>query len=409
MSFLREKQSRQFFFSLIVLSVFLLGFGGLLCIWQTQTVKEMLLSHDSTIAGYLLDQGVSPDVIASAVTSTQDDGQGKSLLIQLGYTEETAVRFLPAVSGFESAAFRFVLFGLLIFITILFAICFAFYAKREQLYHQAAKVILSFLKGDFTSHLPRSDEGTLFQLFAYVDNLASALQAKGEAEYKANKFLKNTISDISHQLKTPLAALNMYNEIISNEPDNPTTITEFSHKTALALGRMEQLIQSLLKITRLDAKNVMFEKAPHRISDIIAHAVEQLTILANREEKQIIIRGQQDEQITCDLQWTSEAVGNIVKNALDHTGMGGHICISWERSLAMVRISIADDGAGIAPEEIHHIFKRFYRSNNCKDIQGVGLGLSLAKSIIDGQGGVLSVQSALNIGTTFTLSFLTEM
>lgn len=409
MSFLREKQSRHFFFGLIALSILLLGSGGLFCMWQTQTVKEILLSHDGAVVSSLLDQGVSPDVIASAVASTQDDGQGKSLLIQLGYTEKTAARFLPTVSRFESVTFQYVLFGISIFISTLFVLCFAFYAKRERLYHQAAIVILSFLKGDFTAHLPRSDEGTLYQLFAYVDNLASALQAKGEAEYKAKEFLKNTISDISHQLKTPLAALNMYNEIISNEPNNPTTITEFSQKTVLALGRMERLIQSLLKITRLDAKNIMFEKAPHRISDIIAQAIEELTTRASSEAKQIIIRGQPDEQVTCDLLWTSEAVGNIVKNALDHTSTGDHICISWERSLALVRISIADDGAGIAPEEIHHIFKRFYRSKNSKDTQGVGLGLSLAKSIVEGQGGVLSVQSTLNFGTTFNMSFLTEM
>lgn len=148
---------------------------------------------------------------------------------------------------------------------------------------------------------------------------------------------------------------------------------------------------------------------PHQISEIVAKAIENLTIRAVSEGKQIIVKGQQDEEITCDLQWTSEAVGNIVKNALDHTSIGGRICISWERSLAMVRILIADDGVGIAPEEMHHIFKRFYRSSNSKDTQGVRLGLSLAKSIVEGQGGVISVQSTLNFGTTFTLSFLTEM
>lgn len=409
MNFLRERQSRHFFLSLITLSILLLGFGGVFCVWQTQYVKEMLLSHDNAVASSLLEQGVSPDVIASAVASTKDNEQGKSLIIQLGYTEKTAARYLPPVSRFESVTFRSVAFYIVIFIGMLFAIFFVFHKRREQLYIEAEKVILAFMKGDFTPHLPRSDEGALYHLFACIDNLASALQAKGEAEHNAKEFLKNTISDISHQLKTPLTALNMYNEIISNEPSNPTTITEFSHKTALALDRMEQLIQSLLKITRLDAKSIIFEKAPHRISDIIAQAVEELTTRARYEDKQINIRGQQDDQISCDLQWTSEAVGNIVKNALDHTGVGDHIYISWECSLAMTRISITDDGAGIAPEDIHHIFKRFYRSKNSKDAKGVGLGLSLVKAIIEGQGGLLSVQSTQNIGTTFTVSFLTDM
>lgn len=409
MSVLRDKQVQHFFLTLSAISILLLVLGGVFCMWQTQMLKEMLLTHDGAVVSSLLEQGVSPDVIASAVSSPQDHGQGKRLLIQLGYTETTANRFLPLVSGFESGTLFSVLGGLSTFIGILFALCFAFHAKRERLYHQAAGIILRFLNGDFTAHLPHSKEGTLYQLFGYIDNLASALQAKGEAESTVKEFLKTTISDISHQLKTPLAALNMYNEIMLNEPDHPSIITEFSLKTSLALGRMEQLIQSLLKITRLDANSIQFQKAPHRISDVIAQAIEDLTTRASREEKQIILSGQEDEQITCDLQWTREAVGNLVKNALDHSSIGGQIFISWQRSLAVVRISITDTGAGIAPEDIHHIFKRFYRSKNSKDTQGVGLGLSLAKAIVEGQGGVLSVQSTLGNGASFTLSFLTEL
>lgn len=409
MSFLKEKQSRYFIISIIALSILLLVFNGLFCFRQTQAAKEMMLSHDSVVISSLLKQGVSPNVIASAIANRQDDEQGGRLLMQLGYTEKTASRFLPAISGFEASAFQFIFFCTLVFIGLLLALCCAFLIKRERLYSRAAKGILAFSGGNFSEHLPRSDEGTLYQLFASVDNLASALQAKGETEYKAKEFLKNTISDISHQLKTPLAALNMYNEIISEEADNPATIAEFSQKTAAALDRMEQLIQSLLKITRIDSGSIPFEKKPHQISEIVASAVENLTTRAMSEEKQIIVTGQPDEQLTCDLQWTGEAIGNIVKNALDHTSSESHIRISWEHSPAMIRIKIADDGAGIAPEDIHHIFKRFYRSKNSKDTQGVGLGLSLAKSIIEGQGGTLSVQSELNCGTTFTLSFLTEL
>lgn len=409
MNFLKEKQSRRFFVEIIIFSALLLGFGVLLCFRQTEAVKEMMLSHDGVMVSSLLKQNVSPDVIASAVSNTQDNGQGNELLIQLGYTEKTAARFLPVVSGFEATSFQSVLLGTLAFITILLVLCCIFLTKRERLYCLALKRVSAFSEGNFTEHLPRSEEGTLYQLFASVDHLASALKAKGEAEYKAKEFLKNTISDISHQLKTPLAALSMYNEIILKETDNPKIISEFSQKTTAALERMQQLIQSLLKITRLDAGSIPFEKTPHQISEIVAKAIENLTIRAVREKKQIIVKGQPDEQLTCDLQWTSEAVENIVKNALDHTNSDGYICISWEKSPIMIRLKITDNGTGIAPEDIHHIFKRFYRSKNSKDTQGVGLGLSLAKSIVEEQGGTLSVQSVLSRGTTFTLSFLTKL
>ena len=109
------------------------------------------------------------------------------------------------------------------------------------------------------------------------------------------------------------------------------------------------------------------------------------------------------------MEWTSEAVGNIVKNALDHTREGGIIRISWECSPRMARIRIADNGHGIAPEDIHHIFKRFYRSGSSLDGQGIGLGLPLAKSIVEGQGGTISVQSDPGEGTVFTISLLTKL
>lgn len=408
MSFLRERQSRHFFFCIITFSILLLGFGGLFCMRQTQAAKKMMLSHDCAVSSSLLEQGVTPDVIANAIANTKDDGQGKKLLIQLGYTEKTSARFLSAISEFEDTTVQYISFGTFVFIGILLSICIVFLVKKERLYRQVAKIILRFTEGNFTMHLPRTEEGGLYHLFACVESLAATLQAKGETEYKAREFLKNTISDISHQLKTPLAALNMYNEIILDEPDNPTTITEFSYKTATALGRMEQLIQSLLKITRLDTGSITFEKAPYLLSEIVEQAIEELTTRANCEQKQIIVNGSPKEQITCDLHWTSEAIGNIVKNALDHISPGGHIQIFWERSPAMVRISIADDGTGISQEDIYHIFKRFYRSQNSTDTQGVGLGLPLAKSIVEGQGGILSVLSTKNVGTTFTLSFLTE-
>lgn len=201
----------------------------------------------------------------------------------------------------------------------------------------------------------------------------------------------------------------MYHEIISGEPDNIETVTVYSEKTGLALKRMEQLIQAMLKITRLDAGSIVFEKESCRISELIHQAISELTTRAVGEGKEITIDGSPEETIICDKQWTREAVGNIVKNALDHMDLGGKINISWNRTPAMIRVIISDNGSGIAPEDLHHIFKRFYRSKKSLDTQGVGLGLSLAKAIVEGQGGIISVQSTLHEGTVFTLSFLTEL
>lgn len=225
---------------------------------------------------------------------------------------------------------------------------------------------------------------------------------------KRQKSFLKTISDISHQLKTPLSALMMYQEIIENEPENSETVKEFSLKIGTALKRMEQLIQSMLKITRIDAGSISFEKSNYSIPNIINHAISELTTRADNEKKEIVIDGDLEQMLYCDIEWTGEAIGNIIKNALDHTDTGGKISISWEQTPAMIRIFITDNGHGISQEDIHHIFKRFYRSKNTSESQGIGLGLPLAKAIVEGQGGILSVQSERLQGTTFTLSFLTE-
>lgn len=200
----------------------------------------------------------------------------------------------------------------------------------------------------------------------------------------------------------------MYQEIIEEEPDNVDVVKEFSAKMGTSLKRMEQLIMSMLKITRLDAGMVVFERESCRISDLVLKSISELTTRADREKKNIVPEGPSDELLACDAEWTSEAIGNIVKNALDHTRAGGNIRIHWECSPFIIRITIADDGEGITPEDIHHIFKRFYRSSSLSGTQGVGLGLPLAKSIIEGQGGTISVYSNPDEGTAFTISFLTE-
>lgn len=409
MSFMREKYSRQFFLCIIIFSTFLFAFGGWFCTEQIQTAKEMIISHDQTVAGSLLKQGISPEKIACAIANTEKSIQGNQLLLKIGYTEETTANFLPEVSVFKNSTIFYLIIYLLTFIGVLIILCLNFLIKRERLYHHALKIICQYTEGNFTTRLSRTDEGTIYQLFTSVNDLATTLKAKGEIEYNTKEFLKDTISDIFHQLKTPLAALDMYNEIISDEPDHPDTVIEFSRKTTVALGRIEQLIQSLLKITRLDAGSVIFEKRLCTISDIVSQSTQELITRASQEKKQIVISGEPEEQIICDLQWTSEAIGNLVKNALDHTGSSGQIQISWGHTPMMLRIYITDNGTGIAPEDIHHIFKRFYRSRHSLDTQGVGLGLPLAKSIIEGQGGILSVQSTPNIGTTFIISFLTEL
>lgn len=408
MSIFRDRQVKFFSFFIAVYIVLIFGTGTWLCQTQIANAKSMYLEHDRAVVSALLEQGVSKEVIANAVSSTDTSAAGVEFLSSLGINQNTLNSLLPHFSQFQHHFLLMVLGGC-IFLTLILGIGIIFFLRiRNRLYQQAEKIIDNYINNDYSCHLPQDSEGEIFHLFASVEQLATMLQAKNETEHKTKEFLKSTISDISHQLKTPLAALMMYQEIIEAEPDNAETVKEFSQKIGTALKRIEQLILSMLKITRLDTGNILFEKQSYFIQELIKNAISELTTRATQERKQIIVNGTPNQTVICDMDWTSEAIGNLVKNALDHTKAGGIIRITWESTPTMLRILVSDNGSGIAPEDIHHIFKRFYRSKYSLNTPGVGLGLPLAKSIIEGQGGLISVQSILHEGTTFSVSFLTK-
>lgn len=408
MSIFRDRQIRRYGFFLLFFAFLLVCFNLLWSASQVNHARVIYTAQNEAIASSLLSQGISKETAASILLSQTVTEEGKELLTALGISRQAEAYEIPGLAQFQKSALMgaSVVSAGLIF--LLFIGTAFFFWQRKGLYQQANQVMENYINGNFTRHLPQNQEGAIFQLFSTVEQLATILQSKNDTEHNAREFLKNTISDISHQLKTPLAALAMYQEIIQNEPDNPESVREFSAKADSALSRMEQLIQSMLKITRLDAGNIVFEKKLHSAAELAAQAINDLTTRAQNERKQIQVDGNPREQILCDLEWTAQAIGNLVKNALDHTGPGGIIHIAWERSPAMFRITVSDNGNGIAPEDIHHIFKRFYRSKHALETPGIGLGLPLAKSIIEGQGGSISVQSEPGHGTVFTLSFLTE-
>ena len=190
-----------------------------------------------------------------------------------------------------------------------------------------------------------------------------------------------------------------------DEPGNEEAVINFSRKSMQSMERMEQLIQSLLKMARLDTGNIVFEKIKCPVGELVEQAVNDLSERAGRENKKILMQGRPEAIWCCDWEWTKEAVGNLVKNALEYTEAGGVIRICWEEKPAAFYLTVEDNGCGIAQKDIFHIFKQFYRSSSSGNRQGVGLGLALAKAIVEGQGGSLSVESVLGEGSIFRIAF----
>ena len=285
-------------------------------------------------------------------------------------------------------------------------LCFCYFHKQYKIMETAVTEIDEYLTGNTDARIECDDEGEMYRLFHSVNTLVAVLNAHTESELRAKEFLKDTISDISHQLKTPLAALNIYNGILQSETENLPDLKEFTVLSEQELDRIESLVQNLLKITRLDAGTIILERNFENVSDIMHDIEQHFAYRAKQEEKELILSGDDDIMLFCDREWMMEAVSNLVKNAFDHTDAGKRICVEWKQMSDMLQIVVEDNGCGIHSEDIYHIFKRFYRSRFSKDTQGIGLGLSLSKTIVELHGGNIKVESVLGKGSAFIINIL---
>ena len=388
----------------ICLVSFLLA-GGIATLLAKNFQQELLL-HDYGVAGHLLNN--ENELSISAFTSQPDANdieRGREALASIGYDETTSMRFLPAVQIYRNQT-MFSVFLLLIFpFGAIYLSLFLYLRRQHKAFSNAGNTIRQFLDGNTTSRIECSQAGDWYSLFHAINEMATILSAHAENQRQTKEFLQDIISDVSHQIKTPLSALKMYHEIIESHKDDAATVSSFTEKSQREIKRMEDVIYTLLKLARLDAGIIQMEKTPENLSVLMQDVLERFETWAEREHKTVTLSGKEDVVLSCDALWVSEAIGNIIKNALEHTENGGHIGVKWSQSPLMTQIEITDDGKGIHPEDLYNIFKRFYRSRFSSDVHGIGLGLPLAKSIVEAHGGTISVTSSLGAGTTFTLNF----
>ena len=388
----------------ICLVSFLLA-GGIATLLAKNFQQELLL-HDYGVAGHLLNN--ENELSISAFTSQPDANdieRGREALASIGYDETTSMRFLPAVQIYRNQT-MFSVFLLLIFpFGAIYLSLFLYLRRQHKAFSNAENTIRQFLDGNTTSRIECSQAGDWYSLFHAINEMATILSAHAENQRQTKEFLQDIISDVSHQIKTPLSALKMYHEIIESHKDDAATVSSFTEKSQREIKRMEDVIYTLLKLARLDAGIIQMEKTPENLSVLMQDVLERFETWAEREHKTVTLSGKEDVVLSCDALWVSEAIGNIIKNALEHTENGGHIGVKWSQSPLMTQIEITDDGKGIHPEDLYNIFKRFYRSRFSSDVHGFGLGLPLTKSIVEAHGGTISVTSSLGAGTTFTLNF----
>ncbi|HFL2583600.1 TPA: sensor histidine kinase [Clostridioides difficile] len=397
-------------FFLVIISVLLMFIvvGQIVVINITNDYKSALLEHDYNIAGYLNSMGVDKSKIPAVFTTNEDKYtlKGKEILNTARYDFGTDDSFMPSVKLFQGKYIKTMFLYLFVFFTMIIFILYVYFFRQQNKIEEASYKIDSFMNGNINVRLNTYEEGSLSKLFGSIDAMSTSLNTHILKEKQNKEFLKNTISDISHQLKTPLTALMMYNQILQEESHNSEIVENFVQKSQNELERIESLIQNLLKITKIDSKTIILNKASVNVKKLITKILYSFETRAEKERKSISIRGLENTNLFCDYEWISEALSNLIKNALDNTKENDKIMIEWVETPITTIISVSDTGNGIHIEDIHHIFKRFYRSKFSKSNQGLGLGLPLVKSIIEQHNGTITVESNFLQGSTFTLSFL---
>lgn len=219
--------------------------------------------------------------------------------------------------------------------------------------------------------------------------------------------LKNIINDISHQLKTPLMALQMYNDILRDHKEmEEEDVTNFVSLSNEQLQRMEWLVKTLLKFARLESNVVEYRKENFSLNNTIEESMNPLVIKAEEKKQKLIFKAHKEVVYYHDRKWIAEALSNIIKNAIEHTGENGFIEVCLDETPISITIAIKDNGEGIEKSQLKKIFNRFHKGENAINPTSIGIGLYLSKCIVKAHNGDITVESEMGVGSTFYVTFL---
>lgn len=247
------------------------------------------------------------------------------------------------------------------------------------------------------------DELSILKNEVYKTTIMLKETAENSVQDKVN--LKDSLSDISHQLKTPLTSITiMIDNILENPEMDKETRIEFVKDIKREIINVNFLVNSILKLSKLDANSVKFINKEISLQDIVKESIKNVSVLCDLKNVEIIQKVNKNIKISCDFKWQVEAITNILKNCVEHSNDNSKIDISYEENKIYSKIKIKDYGVGIEKDDLPHIFERFYKGKNSSS-ESVGIGLALAKSIIESNNGYVSVESEVNKGTIFTIKY----
>lgn len=295
---------------------------------------------------------------------------------------------------------------LILFILILSIIFFKYNHSESKKINEITKYIEEINRGNYKLNIEENTEDELSILKNELYKITIMLKEVAENSQKDKTTLKDSLSDISHQIKTPITSiLIMLDNILSDENMPEDIKKDFIKDIKREIVNIKFLVESILKLSKIDSNSIKFIKKEVFIKDIINEAVKNVSMLSELKNIEIIVSGDDSIKTICDLKWQVEAITNILKNCIEHSYENRKIYINYNQNNMYTELKIEDNGTGIDAKDLPHIFERFYKGKNSSS-DSVGIGLALSKSIIESNNGYIQVDSELNKGTTFIIKYL---
>lgn len=276
------------------------------------------------------------------------------------------------------------------------------YSKLRKLSTDLDKLLISGTPLPITEY----NEGELSILANQIQKITLLLKESAEVVKSDKKYLADSLADISHQLRTPLTAMNLTASMLRNPELSTEKRIELSKELRNLLNRTDWLVETLLKISKLDARTVKLLQKPVRVADLITRAAGPLAIPMDLRDQRLVVCCK-DEAFVGDLVWTAEALGNILKNCSEHTPADGTITVTVEETALFTQIVVEDTGPGFDPKDILHLFERFYKGSNASE-NSYGIGLALARTVITAQNGIVQAMNG-DGGAKFVIKFYKQV
>jgi len=394
---------------LVLLFILASGLVAVYAHYSAEKLKQNWMDHEAAILGRLAEE--HPEQAAEwlgYVTESDSISQetieaGRRLMERYGMASALESRWFPVIGDYAAHTRWYLLLG----VCALFLLAGWLLHRETHRYLRKIRSLAVALEDVVKHNQPMPyrlyDEGELGLLASGTQELALRLRETIEQLHREKSFLKMTVADISHQLKTPLASLTLYVDLLQGDRLDPEHSAEFLERCRHELDRMEWLTLTLLKLARIEADALEMNIGKARLDETVRNAISSVQRLA--DAKRVDIRIEQPQAslvVSHDPRWLEEAIVNLLKNAIEHSPDNGTVAVDLEQTPVFTRLRIIDRGSGIDARHVPHIFKKFYRSS--KEGSGVGLGLPLAKSIVEKHGGVLSVAPNPAGGTIFHMT-----